>query len=237
MKKKRKWLRGILVISLLLIAGFAIFVSIYYPADAVARRYMESDDTVKVEQTKYGWLFDGPSSDSALIFYPGARVEETAYAPLLHELAANGIDVCLVKMPLRLASLGEKAAGGILDDYDYSNWYIGGHSLGGVVASGYASYHPASFSGVILLGSYPLKKLPDSLKELMIIGSEDKILNEERILRSRKYDSIQSVEYIIEGGNHSQFGSYGPQRGDGKSKIAGNIQVEETVNTIVKNLM
>ena len=25
----------------------------------------------------YGWLFDGPSTDTVLVFYPGAKVEET----------------------------------------------------------------------------------------------------------------------------------------------------------------
>lgn len=232
MSKKRKWLYAILIIVLLLIINFVLFVTKYYPADEVAMSYMESDETVKIEQTEYGWFFNGPSTDSAFIFYPGARVEETAYAPLLHELAANGIDICLVKMPLRLATLDVKAAEGVLDDHEYTNWYIGGHSLGGMAAARYVSDHPEMFSGVILLGSYPSKKLSDSLKELTIMGSEDKVINEKRYSESSKYDSAQSVKYVIEGGNHAQFGSYGPQKGDGIPKIAGSVQVEETVNVI-----
>ena len=36
-------------------------------------------------------------------------------------------------------------------------------------------------------------------------------------------------EYIIEGGCHAGFGSYGSQDGDGVPTITGDAQIEETV--------
>jgi len=36
-------------------------------------------------------------------------------------------------------------------------------------------------------------------------------------------------EYIIEGGCHAGFGSYGPQDGDGAATITGDAQIEETI--------
>lgn len=88
-KKSRRWPIPVLVIALL-IAAFLIYTGRYYRAGDVARSMLESDETVLVTRTDYGWLFDGPSEGDALIFYPGAKVEETAYAPLLHAVTEEG---------------------------------------------------------------------------------------------------------------------------------------------------
>lgn len=85
-RKKRLWIIPVLVI-LLSCMIFLIYAGQYYHSDGTAVSALRSDETVTVTQTEYGWLFDGPSEDDALIFYPGGKVEETAYAPLLHHLA------------------------------------------------------------------------------------------------------------------------------------------------------
>lgn len=69
-----------------------------------------TDADVAVTPADYGYLFDGPGTEDLLIFYPGAKVEETAYAPLLRQLADGGMDVALVKMPLLLAVFGADKA-------------------------------------------------------------------------------------------------------------------------------
>ncbi|MBR2534434.1 MAG: hypothetical protein IKE50_06625 [Erysipelotrichaceae bacterium] len=91
-RSNRKWL---LAIPLLLTAAFFIYFLDGYRGDEKALEAMKSDE-VKISQTDYGWLFDGPSENCALIFYQGGKVDEKAYAPLLHEIASQGIDVCLV---------------------------------------------------------------------------------------------------------------------------------------------
>ena len=103
--KTRKWKFRILVplfalIDALIIA-FILWASVYYRADDTAIKAMQSDGVVTVEQTKSDWLFDGPSDDKALIFYPGAKVDAKAYAPLLVRLAEEEMDVYLVKMPYK----------------------------------------------------------------------------------------------------------------------------------------
>lgn len=134
---KKGWIILASVI-LLLAASFFAYVSVYYRADEAALGFMNSDESVAVTETRYGWLFDGPSEDAALNFYPGGKVEERAYAPLLHALAAQGLDACLVKMPFRLAVLHGNAAEEVLKAHGYTEWYIGGHSLGGAMAAMYA---------------------------------------------------------------------------------------------------
>ncbi len=223
-------------VILLLAASFLAYVSVYYRADEAALGFMRSDETVAVTETRYGWLFDGPSEDAALIFYPGGKVEERAYAPLLHALAAQGLDACLVKMPFRLAVLHGNAAEEVLKAHGYTEWYIGGHSLGGAMAAMYAADHGSDFSGVILLAAYPSQKLPDTLTEIQLIGSEDRIINRDKVKQGQAYAPPHFVEYTIEGGNHAQFGSYGVQRGDGTAAISAAEQIQETVRVIMENL-
>lgn len=217
----------------ILILIFGIYVSDYYRADAAAKAALASDE-VRVEETEYGWFFDGPSEDTAMVFYPGAKVEETAYAPLLHGLAAAGMDVCLAKMPFRLAVLGANAAEDIMELYSYENWYIGGHSLGGAMAADYAAGHGDDFSGLILLAAYPVKEIPSSMSEILLVGSQDRVINRDKLAQGREYAPQDYTEYIIEGGNHAQFGSYGPQKGDGNASITARQQTEETIERIAE---
>ena len=91
---------GIIFIA---VFGFLLYNTVFYPADETAQAALGSDENVIVSQTYYGYFFDGPSEENLLIFYPGAKVDEIAYAPLMHELAERGMDVCLVHMPFHFA--------------------------------------------------------------------------------------------------------------------------------------
>ena len=64
-----------------IVCGSVVYVEQYYRADVAAEEALVSDGNVSVERTGYGWYFDGPGEESALVFYPGGKVEETAYAP------------------------------------------------------------------------------------------------------------------------------------------------------------
>ena len=232
MRKKR----GILPLGLILLLAviFTVYVSAYYRADETALAALASDEKVQVSQLSYGWFFDGPSGDTALIFYPGAKVEETAYAPLLHALAAEGMDVMLVKMPFHLAFFGSGRADEIRSDYSYDNWFLGGHSLGGAMAARYAAKHGGELAGLVLCAAYPTAPLDDSLVEILLYGSEDGVLNRERLAQGRQYAPERSYEIELPGGNHAQFGSYGVQAGDGPAGISARQQQEETVEAILR---
>lgn len=234
MKKAKKWIIPVMII-ILLMAGFLVYAEIYYRADATALEALKSDDTVSVTKVSYGWFFDGPSEEDALVFYPGAKVEETAYAPLLHELARQGMDVCLVKMPLRFAFFGAERAAAVMMLYDYRNWYICGHSLGGAIAADYAAKHPDQLKGLILLAAFPTKKLDDALLELSIYGSEDHVLSMKKIEEGRALAPAKYYEYEIEGGNHARFGNYGVQRGDGNAAVTAAEQQQLTVGFIIQH--
>lgn len=232
-KRKHFWIIPILAIAVLMIA-FLIYAEIYYQADQTALDALKSDAAVTVTETDYGWFFDGPSDSDALVFYPGGKVEETAYAPLLHSLADKGMDVCLVRMPFRLAVFGANKADGVMEQYSYENWYIGGHSLGGAMAANYAADHSDQLKGLIMFAAYPTKEL-NNLQVLSIYGSEDGVLNREKYADGKTFFPEQTAEYVIEGGNHAQFGNYGEQSGDGTAAISAEKQQELTVDYIIKN--
>ncbi|MBR0041253.1 MAG: DUF4298 domain-containing protein [Oscillospiraceae bacterium] len=224
-RKKKRRLGVLLALLLLMTAGTIVFLFSGYRADERVIAALSSD-AVRVEQTDFGWFFDGAGETDALIFYPGARVEETAYAPLLHALAADGLDVFLVRMPLRLAVLDQNAADGIRERCDYENWYIGGHSLGGAVAANYASSH--ELDGVILLASYPTHAVDEPM--LILCGSEDGVINRTRLDAAGNYGAVERVE--LAGGNHARFGDYGAQKGDGEAKLSPAAQQEQSVEAI-----
>ena len=223
--KRRRWLA--LPAALLVLAlAFWLYTADYYRADETARKALESD-SVSVTQTDYGWFFDGPGAGSALIFYPGGKVEESAYAPLLHSLADRGLDVCLVRMPFHLAFFDMNAADGVMAQYDYEHWYIGGHSLGGAIAANYAASR--DLDGVILLAAYPTKELDEPM--LLLYGAEDGVVNMERIEAAEQYGTVETL--WIEGGNHAGFGSYGEQKGDLPAAISPEEQQRITAEAIL----
>lgn len=214
---------------------FLIYTEQYYHAEESAHAALKSDESVTVMQKEYGWFFDGPSETDALIFYPGGKVEETAYAPLLHRLAEQGMDTCLVGMPFRLAVFGINKADQVMAQHDYEHWYIGGHSLGGAMAASYASTHAAQLSGVFMLAAYPTKPLADNMNALMIYGSEDSVLNRSKLEEAIRDLPLSGEVYMIEGGNHAQFGNYGMQAGDGHAVISSEEQQQRTAEWILMN--
>ena len=131
---------------LILLLGCGIYVNDYYHGDQTAQAALESTDTVTVLTGDDLILFAPADTDPAVafLFYPGGKVEYTAYAPLLHELAENGVLCALLEMPLNLAVLDMDAAAGIPETLSaqypaVERWYIGGHSLGGSMAASYAA--------------------------------------------------------------------------------------------------
>ena len=240
MKKSNRKKRRIIIplgIVLAVVFGFLIYNTVSYPPDETAMASLDSDENVIVARTDYGYFFDGPSEENLYIFYPGAKVDEVAYAPLMHRLAAEGMDTSLVHMPFRFALYDKNKADKILPEYQsYRNVYIGGHSLGGATAAIYASEHGDILSGVILLAAYPTKTLPDSLIEISIYGSNDGVLNFDKLEDGRKYAPTVNYDFEIQGGNHAGFGNYGPQHGDQDASITKEEQQRQTADLILSHL-
>lgn len=216
---------------LIIILGFGIFyVSDYSHSDSTALSYINGSENVSVTHSSNGLFIDGKGNDTALIFYPGAKVEYSAYLPLMNQIAAQGVDVYLVQMPFNLAFFGQNSADDIIKNSNYSHYLMSGHSLGGVVASGYASNH--NVDGLVLLAAYPTEEIDKPT--LSIYGSEDKVLNLKSYNDARPLIKANFTEHVINGGNHAQFGNYGLQKGDGNASINATLQQNETASEIIK---
>ena len=237
MKKRTRIIVAILV-AVIAVLGIAtgIYANDYYHAVDIDG-YIKSSDTVTVSQIDEGYYFDDPNDDKALIFYPGAKVEETAYAPIMKSLAEQGVDCFLIKMPMKLAILGANKANNIRAKYKYDNYYLAGHSLGGAMAANYASEHLNDYSGLFLLDAYPTKDLTAAnFPVVFIYGDNDKVLNREKLEVGFTLVPSDYKKVEIAGGNHAQFGSYGAQDGDSTATITPEEQWQISVNTTLENL-
>jgi len=239
-KRSRKWrICAVIIVSIITvftIAG-AIYVNDYYRADNIALDALLSDEMVSVEQIEDHVVAFVPEEPTAgLIFYPGGKVEYTAYAPLLHGLAEKGVLCLLCRMPCNLAVLDIDAAEGLQEKFpEVGNWYIGGHSLGGSMAAAYVWEHTDDYKGLILLAAYSTKDISQSgLQVLSVYGSQDGVLDIEKYTENLTNLPADLKEYVIKDGCHAQFGSYGRQEGDGTPGISGEEQREAAIDYIME---
>ena len=229
--KKNRWLKFYVLAVMLLCGVCWLYAADYYHADDAALAAMNANADIVVKQVVNTVAFIPDEADTGFIFYPGGKVEHTAYAPLMRALADNGVLCVLVEMPLNLAVLDMNAADGIPEMYpQIDSWYIGGHSLGGSMAASHAAKNASIYDGLVLLASYSTADISSAgLEVISIYGSEDGVLNMEKYAENKVNLPVTFEETIIDGGCHAGFGSYGSQDGDGVPTITGDAQIEETV--------
>lgn len=236
-KKLKWWINtiGVFLLTIIIsISSALIYFAINYNATENAKSYLKSDELIEVIDDKSYIKFDNIEyNESAILFYGGAKVEEASYAQLCNQIAHEGIDVFLVKFPLYFPLININAADKIVSTNDYKNLYLMGHSLGGTCCSLYLTNTQYSYKGIIFLASYSKQKLNDSLKCLSIYGSCDTVLDKDEYNRNIVNFPKDYKEVIIDGGNHSNFGDYGFQKGDEASSISKDKQIEITISEIV----
>ena len=237
MKSKRRiliWTISVMLTIAITVGGCAIYVSDYYRADSVAIESFTASHSVRANESSGGFIvFEPIDPNAGFIFYPGGKVEYTAYIPLMSALAEKGVLCILIPMPFNLAVLDMNAAKGMTDKYpEIDNWYIGGHSLGGSMAASFVADNSDDFDGLILLGSYSTAEV--TLPVLSVYGSEDKVMNREKYDKYKTNISLSLTETVIDGGCHAYFGMYGAQDGDGMPSVSNEEQIHLTVEEIIK---
>ncbi len=235
MKKIKKILLILSGIICVLLAAGAVYVNDYYRAEEQALDALQNSDTIhvyKIENDTY--VFEPENIKAGLIFYPGGKVEYTAYAPLLRQCAEKGILCILPKMPFQLAVLDMNAADGVQEFFpEVEEWYIGGHSLGGSMAAAYLENHADEYEGLVLCAAYSTADLStEKIKVLSIYGSNDGVLNMEKYNAEKSNLPVDMVEKVMDGGCHAYFGMYGVQKGDGTPEISNEEQIKITVDAI-----
>ena len=237
MKFAKPFLYGFSIVAIA-IMGFVIWASSALGPEPEVLAALRSDDHVTVSINEY--IVFQPASrktSTALVFYPGARVDYRSYAAPLRRIAAEGYLVILLSVRLNLAFFDINAADGPIASFpDIRHWVVGGHSLGGVAASSYAGRRDG-LDGVVLWASYPgddaLKN--KNLKILSIYGTRD-MGGADSLEASRSNLPSTTMFVVIDGGNHGQFGDYGFQPGDNEATISRAEQQKQIVAATVKFL-
>ncbi|MCO5206958.1 MAG: alpha/beta hydrolase [Anaerolineae bacterium] len=230
--RKRSWKR-ILLIGLAIVVGFIVVASVGFVAWAnntpeptsAAIAALQSDGVVAIQDEDGVLRFEptGQLATTGLIFYPGGRVDYHAYAAPLRQLAEQGYLVLVPEMPLNLAVFdADSAATLIADNPDIDTWVVGGHSLGGAMAAGFAADNSTLIDGLALWAAYPAAGTDltaSPLEIATIYASDDSLATLDDIDNARYLLPNDAQWTLIEGGNHAQFGSYGVQNGDGIATI------------------
>lgn len=238
MKKLKNVLKIIGIIFALILGIFVIYVDDYYHESDLAITYLQSNEKIDVYQGEGGYIFKPKEEIKAgFIFYPGGKVDYRAYSPFMHMLAENGIYSVISHMTCNLAFLSINQADLVKNNHKDIDFYIGGHSLGGVGATSYLKNNVDKFKGLVLMGSYSIYDFSSSnLKILSLLGENDEVMNASQYEKNKSNIS-GAKEVVIEGGIHSYFGSYGLQDGDGTPKISNIEQQKIIVNEITNFIL
>lgn len=224
------------IIVAIVVCAWLFYVNDYYKATDKAKKAMLGNDLVEVVEEEGCYVFSSTkqtdNSAKGIIFYPADKVEETAYAPMLLELAESGYEVYLVKMPAKLAIFGMNAAEDIIAGASHiQEWTMMGHSSGGTMAASFCAAHDEEVDALVLLAAYSTENLKDKEIELYsFYGSEDKVLNMEKY--EEYYENLpeDAIESVIDGGNHAYYAHYGEQDGDGNAAITREEQQESVLD-------
>lgn len=232
MKKFIKRLCIVLVVLSVIAGGGWVYLrsQIHQPSES-ARQAATRAQTTQPVLTFKTHLKRGPQ----VIFYPGALVAPESYSIWAEKVAAAGYQVAIVRFPLDLAVLAPQRAQQVLAKNQRA-YVIGGHSLGGVMASRFAREHQARLKGVFFLASYPDKKgrlQQLNLPVLSVTASHDGVLDWAAYRHAKKYLPDSTRYQQIKGGNHAGFGSYGAQKGDRTATISSQAQQQQTATLLI----
>jgi len=231
---KKFWWILLLAVPLLALAGFVIWASGASAPMPEALAALQSDGQVTVQNSQ--WLIFRPvatPSTAGLIFYPGGKVDYRAYAPALRAIAAQGYTTVIAPMPLNLAVFAPDRAANIIAALpEVKQWAVGGHSLGGSMAAHFAYAHPNAVQGLVLWASYPASSDNLSSHNLAVVsisGTLDGLATPAKVEASRPLLPAATRWVPIAGGDHAQFGWYGPQAGDNPAAISREEQQKQVV--------
>ena len=226
---------------------FMVWLWLSFQARNLPEGVMDSDTAVTITETNTHITFQPTTNQSAtgLLFYPGAMVEPTAYAPLARTLAEAGTLTIIVKLPWGTAPLAsheeqlwQTTQTIMAEESSIQQWVLSGHSRGAAIAARTIYEQENAFAGLILIGTSHPKEAAYSLANAQlpitkIYGTEDGLASQAEIEAFRGYLPEHTIMTEIAGGNHAQFGYYGTQLGDSSATISREQQQTETAVAIL----
>lgn len=241
--KKRRILKytisSIVALIIFSIVGILLWTSNTYKPSTEVFALVGNSDYEKQEDF-YVFQPKKESNGKGIVIYPGALVEPLSYSYIANELSKEGYLVAIPDVNFNLSiTENNKADEFILNNNQIKEWYVAGHSMGGVSAAFYAEEKQDLVDGVIFLGSYPSKSTDlsdNNQKVLSIYAENDGLTTIEDIEESKKNLPKDAIFIEIIGGNHAQFGVYGEQKGDKEAEITAKEQQDKIIEAIIKSI-
>ncbi len=213
---------AVLGVLALVVVGFLAWASTPMMGDRTAALEAWRNPAVSIHDAGDAVVMEptGTASGTGLVFIPGALVDPYAYLyKLSGAVEETGLTVVITKPALNLALFDQLSLSTFTAHApDVDEWYVGGHSLGGVRACQLAD--DPQVKGLILFGSYCANDVSGTdMRVLSIGGGRDGLSTPAKIAGARHLLPADAQLVEIEGMNHGQFGDYGPQSGDGVATI------------------
>ncbi len=194
---------------------------------------LASDARVEVTDTRTSTTYT-PASPTLppFVLYPGALIDPRAYAVLARGIAEAGAPATVLKCPYDIAFLCQDPTDKLPVE---TPWAVGGHSLGGVMASSYVGANAADGVGLVFWASYPLDDLSgqDGLQVASISGTQDGLSTPADIDERRDLLPASTTYVPIDGAVHAFFGDYGEQAGDGTPTVDREVAQAQIVEATV----
>jgi len=235
--KLKKMILILGAILLIALSSFYAYILIQtYPAEEVYLLGIEAKESLEINEENRVFVITPAAINPdhpALIFYPGGLVAPEAYlCKMGHVAECLQAPVYVIKAPFNAAIFDVNAAERVVDNFNLETIWVGGHSLGGISAARFTAENMGKVEGLFLFGSYSDQDLNSfGGKVISIIGDQDLIINRDNYEEAKQNLPHQADIIEIEGLNHSDFGNYGLQSGDGP----GNLSDEEIIELICRS--
>lgn len=232
----------IIIAALVLLSAVIIGMCLFNSRPAVqpvaAYRQDYPDAIINIQDDGAAEILPGggvPSKNTGIIFYVGAQITPDAYIPLLSRLSEQGYSCFIPNLTFNMAALEPKAADEIINAHpEIGSWYMAGHSMGGLTASGFAADNPDRTDGLILLAAYSNRDLSGyDIPVLSIYGDTDGVMNKDLYDKRIEWNPSDFEEHIIPGANHARYGDYGEQPRDNAAAITAEEQQSKTAELIL----
>lgn len=212
------------VVAIALAAFYGFVLLRTYPAEEAYLSEIKARESLEIREESREYIITPDlinPEHPAIIFYPGGLVDPQAYLYKLGHLAeCLQAPVYIIKAPFNAAIFDVNAAGRIIDKHNLDRSWVGGHSLGGISAARFTAGRMDAVEGLFLLGSYSDQDISSFRGDVVsIMGTEDLIINRENYQAAKENLPPQAEIIEVEGLNHSGFGNYGLQSGDGTSRL------------------
>jgi len=224
----RKLALTLVGIAALLTGVFAV----YYRIDGVPlpeTRSFAEQAGFHVEEARDGSLSfmpDTPNGRGLLIMH-GAVIKPLSYAKTAAYFARRGYTVYLPYGPGRMSIAAIETAAARIPGFGLDEWYLIGHSMGGMAGLSVAELLTDCFrAGALWAAAMPEDFSELELPLLFLWGDQDGLLGPERFATARSR-LPEATEYVtVEGANHQDFAMYSHQFFDGAGELGWAAQID-----------